>query len=93
MAVVHIPGKKSHRIMLYALSTCGWCKKTKNLLDTLGVAYDYMDVDNLQGDEKAKAIREVAAWNPGSGFPTLVIDDKKCIIGFRENEIREALEK
>ena len=33
MAMVHIPGKKSGQIMLYALSTCVWCQKTKKLLE------------------------------------------------------------
>jgi glutaredoxin-like protein NrdH len=93
MTVVHIPGRKSGHIMLYALSTCGWCRKTKELLDDLGVEYNYEYVDQLHGDEKEEAIRKVTAWNPSCSFPTLVLDNKKCIIGYKENEIREALEK
>ena len=93
MAVVHVPGKNSGHIMLYALSTCGWCQKTKKLLEDLGVAYDYEYVDNLHGEEREKAIKEIKAWNPNTNFPTLVIDNKKCIIGFQENEVREALGK
>ena len=27
--------------MLYALSTCQWCHKTKVLLEELGIAFDY----------------------------------------------------
>jgi len=79
--------------MLYALSTCGWCRKTRKLLDDLGVEYAYEYVDQLQGDEKEAAIREVTRWNPSCSFPTLVLDNKKPIVGYRENEIREALEK
>jgi hypothetical protein len=41
MTSVHVPGKKSRRIMLYALSTCGWCHKTKKLLDDLGVVKQF----------------------------------------------------
>jgi glutaredoxin-like protein NrdH len=93
MTVVHVPGRKSGHIMLYALSTCGWCRKTKKLLDDLGVEYDYEYVDQLQGDEKDEAIRKVTKWNPSCSFPTMVIDNKKCIIGYQENEIREALRK
>ncbi len=93
MTVVHIPGKKSSHIMLYALSTCGWCRKTKKLLDDLGVEYNYEYVDQLQGEEKEEAIRKVKAWNPSCSFPTLVLDNKKCIIGYKEDEIREALRK
>jgi glutaredoxin len=93
MTVVHIPGEKSRHIMLYALSTCGWCRKTKNLLDDLGVEYNYEYVDQLQGEQKEEAIRKVKAWNPSCSFPTLVLDNKKCIIGYKEDEIREALRK
>ncbi|MGD2064977.1 MAG: glutaredoxin family protein [Dehalococcoidia bacterium] len=93
MTLVHIPGRKSRRIMLYALSTCGWCRKTKKLLDDLGVEYDYEYVDQLQGDEKDEAVRKVREWNPSCSFPTLVLDDNKCIVGYREDEIREALQK
>jgi glutaredoxin-like protein NrdH len=91
MTIVHVPGNKSGHIMLYALSTCGWCRKTKKLLDDLGVEYYYQDVDRLHGDEREKAIQEVRAWNPSSNFPTMVINDEKCIVGYKENEIREVL--
>jgi len=93
MSLVHIPGKKSRHIMLYALSTCGWCQKTKKLLDDLKVEYDYEYVDQLQGDEREKAIKEVSSWNPRCNFPTMVIDNKKCIVGYNEDEIMEALKK
>ncbi len=93
MGIVHVPGKKSGHIMLYALSTCGWCQKTKKLLDDLGVEYYYEFVDHLQGNERDKAIQEVSKWNPSCNFPTMVINNEKCIVGFKENEIREALGK
>jgi glutaredoxin-like protein NrdH len=93
MTLVHVPGKKAGHIMLYALSTCGWCQKTKKLLEDLGVEYDYEYVDHLRGEEREKAIKEVTAWNPACNFPTMVINDEKCIIGFKEDEIREALGK
>jgi glutaredoxin-like protein NrdH len=91
MSVVHVPGKNSNRIMLYALSTCGWCQKTKRLLDELGVAYDYEYVDQLSGEERQKVIAEVTRWNPDCNFPTMILNNKKCIVGYQENEIREAL--
>ncbi len=93
MTVVHIPGRKSRHIMLYALSTCGWCQKTRKLLDDLGVEYNYEYVDQLHGDEKEEAIRKVTAWSPRWSFPTLVLDNEKCIIGYKEDEIRGALQK
>lgn len=91
MALQHVAGKNAGRIMLYTLSTCPWCKKTKKLLEDLGVEYFYTDVDTLKGDEKAEIMATIKKWNPSVSFPTMVINDKKCIIGFREDAIRETL--
>ena len=90
MSVTHVEGTNKGKVMLYALSTCGWCRKTKELLGELGVEYDYEDVDLLKKDEQDAAIEEIKKFNPSCSFPTLVIDDKKCIVGFMENSIREA---
>ena len=79
--------------MLYALSTCGWCARTKDLLRELGVDFDYMYVDLLEDHEQHTVLNEIEKWNPKGSFPTLVIRDKKSIVGFREEEIREALKE
>ena len=92
MAVEHVSGRDAGQVMLYALSTCVWCKRTKQLLEELGVAYEYEYVDFLEGDERAKAIATVEKWNPRCSFPTLIIKNK-CIIGFKEDEIRESLKQ
>jgi glutaredoxin len=86
----HVAGKDKGKVTLYALSTCIWCKKTKELLSSLGVDFNYIYVDLLKGDDRSKIIDEVKQYNPSCSFPTLVIGDK-CIVGFLEKEIREAL--
>jgi glutaredoxin len=87
----HVKGRRRGEIILYALSTCGWCAKTRKLLDDLGVEYSYTYVDRLPPIEMEDAIREVEKYNPSGSFPTLVIDGSRAIVGFREAEIREAL--
>jgi len=91
MAVEHVEGKNRGKVMLYALSTCGWCAKTKDLLRDLGIAFDYTYVDLLDGVEQDEVMGNVEKFNPSGSFPTLVIDNRKSIVGFREKEIREAL--
>jgi glutaredoxin len=93
MQLTRVPGKKTCDIKLYALSTCPWCKKTKALLDSLGLEYEFVDVDLLTGADRQEAINIVKKWNPGASFPVLVIDDTRCIIGFKENDIKAAVEK
>jgi glutaredoxin len=91
MTANHVEGENKGRIMLYALSTCGWCKKTKSLLEELNVEFYYTHVDQLQGEERAAAIEAVKKWNPRSSFPSLVVNDSQCIIGYDEAKIKEAL--
>lgn len=93
MPVEHVAGRNAGHVMLYALSTCGWCRKTKELLDSLGIEYDYLYVDRAQGGEKESAMRAASACSASPSFPTIVLDGGKCIIGYREAEIREALAK
>jgi len=77
--------------MMYTLSTCIWCRKTKNLLKDMGVGYSYIDVDLLEGEEREEVLVEMKKHNPGGGFAAMVIDDSHCIVGFDENKIREKL--
>lgn len=86
----HVEGNDKGKVTLYALSTCIWCKKTKDLLSDLGVKYDYVYVDLLKGSDRGEAVDQVKHYNPSCSFPTIVIGDK-CIVGYREKEIKEAL--
>ena len=90
MDMKHVEGKNKGHVVMYALSTCGWCKKTKRLLNEIGVEYYYTDVDLLEGEDKATAMKELERWNPRRSFPTLVINDE-CIVGYKEDEIKEAI--
>ncbi len=88
----HVEGKHSgHEVLLYALSTCIWCRKTRTYLEEQGVAFDFVYVDLLDGDEREAAKDTVRAWNPATSFPTLVIDNKTCIVGAKTEQIAEAL--
>jgi glutaredoxin-like protein NrdH len=86
-----VNGENKGNLVLYALSTCGWCKKTRMLLEDLGVQYKYIYVDLLEGEERKEIIEQVKKWNPQLSFPTLVVNDEKCIVGFNEDEVKETL--
>jgi len=87
----HVEGKSDKKITLYALSTCPWCRKVKTLLNELGVAYDFEDVDLLNEEEDAKTTKEILKWTSDLSFPLVIIDGKKVIQGFQEEEIRKEL--
>ena len=77
-------------VKIYSLSTCSHCRATKVFLDECHVKYDFTDVDLLQGDERTAIIEDVKKLNPNCSFPTIIIGDK-VIVGYKEDEIREAL--
>ncbi|MFA5771110.1 MAG: glutaredoxin family protein [Thermoplasmata archaeon] len=80
--------KNKSKIYLYALSTCGHCKRMKQYLDEKGISYDFAYVDLLTGEKRESAINEVKKCNPRISFPTLIIGDK-IIIGFDEEKLKE----
>jgi glutaredoxin-like protein NrdH len=89
MKTTHVSGNKKGNIILYALSTCVWCKKTKQLLEELNIDFDFTDVDLLDSQEKENATAEIKKWNPACSFPSMVIDNEVCIVGFDEKKIRD----
>ncbi len=88
-----VSGKKNdHKVTLYALSTCVWCKLTKQFLNENDIEYEYIDVDLLDANDKQK-IHEIIQDKSGSlSYPTTIIDDKVVINGFRKDKLKEALE-
>ncbi len=91
MEIKHIDGKRKGNVLLYAISTCVWCKKTKRLLGELGIAYDYIDVDLLDSDEKEEINKMILRWNPRGSYPIIVIDDTQGIVGYDPEKIKEVL--
>ncbi|MBP7734454.1 MAG: glutaredoxin family protein [Spirochaetes bacterium] len=89
--LIHVEGKNIGSIVLYALSTCIWCKKARTLLDELKIEYSYVYVDLLESGENALVKDDIRQWNPQCSFPTLVINNEKCIVGFDEEKIRGLL--
>ena len=89
--MTHVDGIDKGSIRLFALSTCIWCKKTKKLLDSLNVSYDYIFVDKLDPVVRDEVVNEMERWNPRRSYPTIVFNNQTCVTGFKEREIRELL--
>lgn len=78
------------KVKMYTLSTCVHCKNAKKFLDNCKVSYEFEDVDLLSGKEREDVLEEIRKINANCSFPTILIGDR-VILGFREQEIREAL--
>ncbi|MGD6851931.1 MAG: glutaredoxin family protein [Candidatus Bathyarchaeia archaeon] len=87
-----VSGKKNeHKVILYALSTCVWCKLTKQFLSDNGVAYEFVDVDLLDDNDKSQVHKIILDKGGSLSYPTTIIDDKTLINGFRKDQLKEAL--
>ena len=83
--------REDHRVVLFALSTCVWCRRTRQFLEDHNISFDYVYVDLLEAQERESAKNIVQRWNSRVSFPTLVIDDEDCVVGFKPEKIRDAL--
>ncbi|MBF0469669.1 MAG: glutaredoxin family protein [Desulfamplus sp.] len=75
---------------VYALSTCSHCKAARKFLTECCVDFTCVEVDCLTGEDRKSAIEEIKKINPRCSFPTIVIKDK-VIVGFQEEQIKDAL--
>ncbi len=89
-------GKDSgHTVKVYALSTCGFCKRALQFLRDNGITFKFVYVDLLGQDLKDKVKRElVEKYGERLAFPFVVLDEDKenqrVIVGFLEDEFEEA---
>jgi glutaredoxin len=91
MNINHVEGKNVGKIFIYTLSTCIWCKKTKQALADMKIAYDYVELDKHEGAEEDMLLEELKKFNPNCSFPTTVINDTKAVIGFQPDKIAKEL--
>jgi len=92
MQLSKVSGKNNkHKVLVYALSTCAWCKMTKQFLKDNGIEYEYIDVDLCEEDEKEQIRHHIRSKGGSLSYPTIIIDDNILITGFRKDQLKEAL--
>lgn len=88
----HVDGKhNTHKVLLYALSTCIWCRKTRQMLEDEGVTFDYVYVDLVDAEERRSAREHIRRFSDRTSFPATIVDDVECIVGYKPEMIRECL--
>jgi glutaredoxin-like protein NrdH len=93
MNLVKVSGKNNkHKVLLYALSTCAWCKMEKQFLKDSNVEYEYVDVDLSNEKDREKIRGDILKRGGDLSYPTAIIDDKVLINGFRKDKLMGALE-
>jgi glutaredoxin len=85
-----MPMTEAHKIMVYALSTCPYCKRTKRFLDDHKVKYEHVDVDMLNDDEQDKTLDKVEKLTGRRSFPVVIIGEEWWV-GHDEEKLKKAL--
>lgn len=90
---VKVPGSYTkHTVLMYALSTCIWCKRAKRFLSNHRIEYEYIDVDLISQEDREHIERDIIDRGGHLLFPTIIVDNKKLLINPREQELRQVLE-
>ena len=78
-------------VVLYALSTCGWCRMTRSWLDENHVQYECIYVDHLDKDEREALMGELTnRLGRRPAFPT-VVRGPQFVVGFNKDQLKEML--
>jgi len=93
MEKIRVSGKnKTHKVLMYAISTCAWCKMTKQFLKDNDVEYEYVDVDLASDEDHERIRKEITRLGAPPSYPTVIVDEKTVVSGFRKDKLKEALD-
>lgn len=79
-------GKPRAPVKLYATRWCGDCRRSKRLLDLLGVAYEWID---LSRDEEAQ--REAVRLSGRHAIPVVALPNGRILVEPSDPELSRAL--
>lgn len=83
---------RKHKVLLYAISTCGWCKRAKQTLKDLDVEYEYIDIDLCSREDKKEVTKDILSRKGRLSYPTVIIDNKILLTGPSRERLREVLQ-
>ncbi len=85
--VVNEDGKQENEIVMFALSTCGHCRRAKQFLKESGVKYSFTFVDLMDYDKKQEVKKRLQEkFEKRVAFPFLVVNMEHSITGFLKQE-------
>ncbi len=83
----------AENLTLLSLSTCGFCASARKYLDGRGLAFRYLELDNLPTEEKAEIKSEFRnKFGRRPSFPSLIINGERFLVGFIKDHWDEELD-
>ncbi|MCK5587551.1 MAG: glutaredoxin family protein [Candidatus Lokiarchaeota archaeon] len=85
--------KNGCKITVYALSTCGFCKRALAFLRDNSVDFSFLYVDKLDKETKDNVTKNLKEkFDRRVAFPFLIIDGKECMVGFNTEKYENLLD-
>jgi glutaredoxin-like protein NrdH len=84
--------RQKHTVLMYAISTCIWCKRAKRFLSTHQIEYEYIDVDLISQEDLQHVERDIMDREGQLLFPTIIVDDQMILTNPQEEQLRQVLE-
>jgi glutaredoxin len=78
------------KVMMYTLSTCPWCRKTKQYFTDHQVPFDYVDYDLQSAQEQEKIEQEMKKRGGALSFPWVLIGND-LVVGWNPAKYDELL--
>ena len=77
-------------LTVFALSTCGFCRRGLNFLRENDVKFRYVYVDKIDIEKKSKLKEGLSKkFKRRVAFPFLVCNDEKAVVGFVRSDWEE----
>jgi len=93
MKPVKVAGKNNrHSVVLYAISTCPWCKKAKRFLADHEIEYYYIDVDLASKEDYAEIIKDIRSRGGRDVYPTIIVDNTILLTHPDEKKLKQILD-
>ncbi len=84
--------RRDQELTVFSLSTCGFCKRALAFLSDNGFAYRFVQLDKIPPEAKRRVKDELhTRFNTSPVFPVLVVDGKRAVTGFTEDQWRKLL--
>ena len=64
------------KVKMYTLSTCPWCRKTKQYFTDKHIAFEFVDYDLADIDEQDRIVAEMREHTSNISFPYVKIGEE-----------------
>jgi glutaredoxin len=78
------------KVLMYTLSTCPWCRKTKQFFTDKKIPFDFIDYDLADKKEQERIKSEMSKYGGAIAFPFVIIGEE-AVVGYNPEKYAELL--